>query len=81
VDHHELGLAARLLVLRGGDPGAHSLGPARAPDPLAVRRRPRGDRTGGYLAIYLCALAIALLGLTALAIFTLTTRASGPARG
>ncbi len=33
------------------------------------------DRTGGYLAIYLCALAIALIGLSALTVFTLTTRA------
>jgi len=38
------------------------------------------DRTGGYLAIYLWALAIALLGLAALSVFTLTTRASGPTR-
>jgi len=33
------------------------------------------DHTGGYLAIYLCALAIALIGLSALSVFTLTTRA------
>ena len=32
------------------------------------------DRTGGYLAIYLWALAIALTGFTALTVFTLTTR-------
>lgn len=38
------------------------------------------DRTGGYLAIYLSALAIALIGLTALSVFTLTTRATGPSR-
>jgi predicted MFS family arabinose efflux permease len=38
------------------------------------------DRTGGYLAIYLCALAIALIGLTALTVFTLTTRPGGPSR-
>ena len=34
------------------------------------------DRTGGYLAIYACALA--LVGLTALTVFTLTTRPEGP---
>ena len=33
------------------------------------------DRTGGYRAIYLCALAIALIGLSALSVFTFTTRA------
>jgi predicted MFS family arabinose efflux permease len=34
------------------------------------------DRTGGYLAIYLWALGIALIGLAALTVFTLTTRAT-----
>lgn len=38
------------------------------------------DRTGAYLAIYLWALAIALTGLTALSVFTLTTQAAGRAR-
>jgi len=32
------------------------------------------DRTGSYVAIYLCALGIALTGLSALAVFCLTTR-------
>jgi predicted MFS family arabinose efflux permease len=36
------------------------------------------DRTGGYLAIYLCAFAVALIGLLALTVFTLTTRAPRP---
>lgn len=36
------------------------------------------DRTGGYLAVYLCAFAIALIGLTALTVFTVTTRPSRP---
>jgi predicted MFS family arabinose efflux permease len=34
------------------------------------------DRTGTYLVIYLWALAIALIGLTALTVFCLTTRAA-----
>ena len=38
------------------------------------------DRTGGYLAIYLWALAIALTGFTALTVFTLTTRPEAPIR-
>lgn len=38
------------------------------------------DRTGGYLAIYLWALGIALIGLAALTVFTLTTRAPDPTR-
>jgi MFS family permease len=38
------------------------------------------DRTGGYLAIYLWAFAIALIGLAALTVFTITTRAPGPSR-
>jgi predicted MFS family arabinose efflux permease len=32
------------------------------------------DRTGSYVAIYVCAIAIALTGLSALAVFTLSTR-------
>jgi predicted MFS family arabinose efflux permease len=35
------------------------------------------DRTGSYLVIYLCAFGIALTGLTALCVFTLSTRATG----
>jgi predicted MFS family arabinose efflux permease len=38
------------------------------------------DRTGGYLAVYLWALGIALIGLAALAVFTLTTRAGASSR-
>jgi MFS-type transporter involved in bile tolerance (Atg22 family) len=38
------------------------------------------DRTGGYLAIYLWALGIALIGLAALAVFTLSTRAAASSR-
>jgi len=34
------------------------------------------DRTGSYLAIYLCALGVALTGLTALSVFCLVTRAA-----
>ena len=36
------------------------------------------DRTGSYLAIYLCALGIALTGLLSLTIFCLTTRPARP---
>jgi cyanate permease len=32
------------------------------------------DRTGSYVVIYVCALAIALTGLSALAVFTRSTR-------
>jgi hypothetical protein len=38
------------------------------------------DRTGSYLAIYLCALGVALTGLTALSVFCLVTRAAPAAR-
>jgi MFS family permease len=38
------------------------------------------DVTGSYLAIYVWALAIALLGVAALAVFCLTTRSVGPTR-
>ena len=32
------------------------------------------DRTGSYVVIYVCAIAIALTGLSALAVFTQSTR-------
>jgi predicted MFS family arabinose efflux permease len=38
------------------------------------------DRTGSYLVIYLCALGVALTGLTALSVFCLVTRAAPAAR-
>jgi predicted MFS family arabinose efflux permease len=38
------------------------------------------DRTGSYLVIYLCALGVALTGLTALSVFCLVTRAAPVAR-
>jgi len=38
------------------------------------------DRTGSYLPIYLCALGVALTGLTALSVFCLVTRAAPAAR-
>ena len=38
------------------------------------------DRTGSYLVIYLCALGVALTGLTALSVFCLVTRAAPAVR-
>lgn len=47
VDHHALGLAARLLVLRGGHRRVDPLGLAHAPDASGVRRGPRAREAGG----------------------------------
>ena len=47
VDHHPLGLAARLLVLRGGHRRVDPLGLAHAPDASGVRRGPRATGAGG----------------------------------
>ena len=39
------------------------------------------DRTASYLVIYLCAMGIALTGLLALTVFSLTTRPARPTGG